>query len=172
MMKHGFDMRRVFIAGPGDLEREREAVRKAIGDVNETDAMPRKVLLVSVGLMHDEHIVGYRAAVSENVRDSEFFVQVFEDDWGPKNLFRKIFHLAMECRDDGSMPMREIAVFLKDARPETDPEIVGLRAELEQAPDVRVHYFNTAAQLSEQVREVASGWVRNIVAEGERVASA
>jgi hypothetical protein len=171
-MKHGFDMRRVFISGPGDLEREREAVRKAIADVNETDAMPRKVLLVSVGLMHDEHIVGYRAAVSENVRDSEFFIQVFEDDWGPKNLFRKIFHLAMECRDDRSMPMREIAVFLKDAQPETDPEIVGLRAELEQAQGIRVHHFNTAAQLSEQVREVAAVWVRNIVAESERVASA
>ena len=50
MMKHGFDMHRVYISGPGDLEREREAVRTAISEANAEDAMPHKILLVSAGL--------------------------------------------------------------------------------------------------------------------------
>src|SRR5581483_1339069 len=85
---HGFYMFRVFISAPGDLVREREICRAAVSQVNEKVAMPAKVLLVSVGLQQDEQIVGYRAAVAENIRAASYFIQIFEDDWGPKNLFR------------------------------------------------------------------------------------
>src|ERR1700722_18172855 len=100
-MTHGFDMHRVFISGPGDLEPDRQVCRDAIAEVNQTKAMPFKTLLVSVGLMNDDQIIGYRSAVAENVRQCTYFVQIFQDDWGPKNLFRKMFYLAAECRDDG-----------------------------------------------------------------------
>jgi len=165
MMKHGFDMHRIFIAGPGDLERERDAVRGAISQANEEEAMPHKILLVSAGLREDAQIVNFRAAVSENVRDSEYFIQIFEDEWGPKNLFRKTFYVALECRDDAAMPMREVVVFLKNARTETDPEIVAFREELEQTPGIRLYRFKTPAELTAQVREVCSQWVREIRSE-------
>ena len=53
MMTHGFDMYRVIISTPGDLLREQDACRAAISEVNEKEAMPQKILLVSVGLRED-----------------------------------------------------------------------------------------------------------------------
>src|SRR5260370_1410916 len=100
--------------------------------------MPLKILLVSVGLREDGQIVGFRSAVAENVRQCTYFIQVFEDDWGPNNLHRKMLHLAAECRDDPSQPMREVVVCLKNASRETDPAILAFRAELENREDMRI----------------------------------
>jgi|SRR5579863_4973665 len=163
-MPHGFDMYRVFISGPGDLERDRQVCRDAISAVNETTAMPLKMLLVSVGLTSDDQIVGFRSAVSENVRQCTYFIQLFEDDWGPKNLFRKTFYLAAECRDDASLPMRELVVCLKAAPRETDPEILAFRKELEDLADVRIFRYTNLTELKEQLLEVCAGWVRSILA--------
>jgi hypothetical protein len=132
MLQHGFDMHRVFPSAPGDLERERDACRSVISEVNAAAAMPLKILLVTVGLSSDDQIVGFRSPVAENIRQCAYYLQVFEDDWGPKNLFRKMFFLATECRDDAALPMQEVVVFLKAAPRETDPEILAFRKELEQ----------------------------------------
>ena len=115
-------MYRVFISTPGDLEREQEACRAAISEINAKDAMPLKILLVSVGLREGGAIDGFRSAVAENVRQCTYYIQVFEDDWGTRNLFRKMLYVATDCRDDPAMPMREAIVCLKDAPRETDPE--------------------------------------------------
>ena len=164
MMTHGFDMYRVFISTPGDLQREQETCRAAIGEVNEKEAMPRKVLLVSVGLREDAQIEGFRSAVSENVRQCTYYIQVFQDDWGPKNLFRKMFFLATDCRDDASLPMREVIVCLKDAPRETDPEILAFRKELEEQQNVLVFHFDNVESLAEQLRKVCGEWVQSIIA--------
>jgi len=156
-------MYRVFISTPGDLGRERQACHEAIAAVNETTAMPAKVLLVTVGLREDEHIAGCRSAVADNVRWCTFFIQVFEDDWGPKNLFRKMFYLATECRDDASMPMREVVVCLKDAPHETDPEILAFRRELQDREDVRLFRYASLDALKAQLVEVSTGWAQAIV---------
>jgi hypothetical protein len=162
-MPHGFDMYRVFISGPGDLERDRQVCRDAISAVNETTAMPLKMLLVSVGLTSDDQIVGYRSAVSENVRQCTYFIQLFEDDWGPKNLFRKTFYFAAECRDDGGLPMRELVVCLKAAPRETDPEILAFRKELEDLGGIQMIHYANLAELKELLLEVCTGWVRSIL---------
>lgn len=81
--------------------------------MNAAEAMPSKILLCAVGLTNNGSIADFRSAVAENIRQSSYFIQVFEDDWGPRNLFRKMFHLSVECRDDPVFPMREVAVFLK-----------------------------------------------------------
>jgi hypothetical protein len=156
-------MYRVFLSAPGDLGRERQACHEAIAEANLATAMPAKILLVEVGLREDEQIAGSRSIVSDNVRWSAFFIQVFEDDWGPKNLFRKLFQLAMECRDDASMPMREVVVFLKDAPHETDPEILAFRQELEDRTDVRLFRYASPDALKAHVLEVSNGWAQAIV---------
>ena len=156
-------MYRVFISAPGDLELEQQACREAISEVNEKDAMPRKTLLVSVGLREDGQIEGFRSAIAENVRQCTYYIQVFEDDWGPRNLFRKMFYLATECRDDSSLPMREAVVFLKDAPRETDPEILAFRKELEDRQDVRIFRFDKSEKLKEQMLEVCGAWVTSIL---------
>jgi len=148
------------------LAREQDACREAISDVNANQAMPLKILLVSVCLREDGQIVGFRSAVAENIRQCTYFVQVFEDDWGPNNLYRKMFHLAAECRDDPSLPMREVIVCLKDAPLESDPAIVAFRKELEARKDMRLLRFQKLDQLKAQLLEVFSGWVRDIQAAG------
>jgi hypothetical protein len=166
MIKHGFDMHNIFLSAPGDLEKERVICRRAISEVNANDAMPSKILLVTVGLTSDAHIVDFRSAVAENIRQSAYFIQVFEDDWGPKNLFRKMFYLAADCREDPALPMQEVVVFLKAAPRETDSEILAFRAELEQRQDVRVFHFDKPDDLNAQLMEICRDWVRKILAAG------
>jgi hypothetical protein len=171
-MPHGFDSYRVFISAPGDLEPDRQACHDAIARVNETTAMPAKVLLVSVGLRENGQIEGSRAIVSDNVRWSAFFIQLFQDDWGPRDLFRKLFLLAVECRDDASMPMRDVVVCLKDAPHETNPEILAFRRELEERSDLRVLRYGSLDELKAQLAEVCEGWARGILSSGVNPAAA
>ena len=162
-MPHGFDAYRIFISAPGDLERDREACYAAVARANEATAMPAKVLLVSVGLRENDQILSSRSIASDNVRWSSYFIQVFEDDWGPRDLFRKLFLLAVECRDDLSMPMRDLVVGIKNAPNETNPEILAFRKELEERTDVRVIHYHTVDELQEQLTEVCNEWARALI---------
>lgn len=163
-MAHGFNDYRVFISAPGDLELDRRACHEVISQVNEVTAMPAKILLVSVGLRENGQIESSRAIVSDNVRWSAFFIQIFQDDWGPRDLFRKLFLLAAECRDDAAMPMRDVVVCLKDAPRETNPEVLAFRRELEERTDLRVLRYGSADEMRARLTEVCEGWARDIIA--------
>jgi hypothetical protein len=162
-MPHGFDAYRIFISAPGDLEPDRQACYDAIAAVNESCAMPAKVLLVSVGLRENSQIENSRSAVSDNVRWSSHFIQMFQDDWGPRDLFRKIFLLALECRDDAAMPMRDVVICLKDAPHETNPQTLAFREELEGRQDVRVLRYRRSDEIRQKLEEVCTGWTESIV---------
>jgi len=159
-MAHGFDEYRIFISAPGDLDPDCNACYNAVARANESTAMPAKVLLVSVGLREDGQILSSRSITSDNVRWSTYFIQVFQDDWGPRDLFRKLFLLAVECRDDASMPMRDLVLAIKDAPNETNPEILAFRKELEERNDLRIIRYKTVDELREQMIEVCIGWAR------------
>jgi hypothetical protein len=162
-MPHGFDDYRVFISAPGDLEPDRQACQDAIAEVNETTAMPAKILLVSIGLRENDQIASHRSIVSDNVRWSAYFIQIFQDDWGPRDLFRKLFLLAAECRNDAAMPMRDVVICLKDAPHETNPEIQAFRRELEERHDLRVFRYATVEDLKAQLADVCDGWARSLI---------
>jgi hypothetical protein len=162
-MPHGFDAYRVFISAPGDLERDRLACHQAIAQTNEATAMPAKILLVEIALRENGQIAGNRSIVSDNVRWSSYFIQLFEDDWGPRDLFRKLFLLAVECRDDATMPMREVVICLKDAPGETNPEILAFRKELEERQDVRLFRYSSVDRLGEHLTEVCDNWARDLM---------
>jgi hypothetical protein len=166
MITHGFDMYRVFISTPGDLQQEQDTCRAAISEVNANEAMPQKILLVSVGLREDGQIEAARSAVADNVRQCTYYIQIFQDDWGPKNLFRKMFYVATDSRDDASLPMREVVVCLKDAPRETDPEILAFRKELEEQQNVQIFHFDKSETLRTELLDVCSGWVQSIIAAG------
>jgi len=165
-------MFRVFISAPGDLAADRDTCRAAIAAVNEKDAMPSKILLVSVGLPNDDQILAHRAAVAENVRAASYYVQIFEDDWGPRNLFRKMFLLGQDCRDDVAMPMRDIVVCLKDAPRETDPEILEFRRELQAACNVQLITYRNVSELKDKLHPIFRSWVAVLSAETAAVAGA
>lgn len=161
-MPHGFDAYRIFISAPGDLERDRQACYDAIAAVNESCAMPSKILLASVGLRDSNQIESSRSMVSDNVRWSSYFIQMFQDDWGPRDLFRKMLLLALECRDDAAMPMRDVVICLKDAPHETNPQILAFRAELEGRQDVRVLRYGQPEEIRQKLEEVCTGWAESI----------
>jgi hypothetical protein len=162
-MTHGFDDYRIFISAPGDLEPDRDACYDAVAQANESTAMPAKVLLVSVGLREDGQILSSRGIAAENVRWSSYFIQVFQDDWGPRDLFRKLFLLAVECREDATMPMRDLVVGIKDAPNETNAEILAFRRELEERTDLRVIRYRTVDELRQHITEVCNGWARAVI---------
>ena len=165
-MPHGFDAYRVFISAPGDLDTDRQAAYDAVSRTNESVAMPAKILLTSVGLRDAGQIESFRGAVSDNVRWSTFFIQIFEDDWGPRDLFRKLFLLALESRADSSMPMRGVAICLKDAPHETNPGVLAFRKELAEQPGVQVFRYSRPEQLGEYVEEVCGSWAHALIALG------
>jgi hypothetical protein len=125
--------------------------------------MQHKILLVSVGLPQEGAVEMYRAAVSDNIRQCTYYIQVFQDDWGPKNLMRKMFYLAYDGRADDSLPMREVVVFLKSAPRETDPEILAFRKELADLTDVLVFHFSSREEMAAQLRPITSAWVAQIL---------
>jgi hypothetical protein len=159
-MPHGFDAYRIFISAPGDLSSDRQSCHDVIASVNESTTMPEKVLLVAVGLRDNDEISSYRAIVSDNIRWSSYFLQLFQDDWGPRDLFRKLFLLAIECREDAQMPMRDVVVFLKDSPHETSPEILAFRAELTARTDLRVVPYRSVEELNSLVTEICKEWGR------------
>ena len=161
-MAHGFEDERVFLSAPGDLDRDRQACHEVIAHVNETIAMPEKVLLVTVGLRDNAQLAGFRSAVTDNVRWSTYFVQLFEDEWGERDLFRKLFLKALECRDDEAMPMREIVVCLKNASQERNPDVLAFRRELEEQ-NARLIRYGTLEELRTQFTEVCSAWAHESI---------
>lgn len=164
-MSHGFDISRVFLSAPGDLEADSQVCHQAIAAVNETTAMPEKILLAAIGLRESGQIESHRAIVSDNVRWSTCFIQLFQDDWGPRDLYRKLFLLAVECREENAMPMRNIVVFLKDAPHETDPRVLEFRKELNSFPGVRTFRYRTMQELSAQLMPILTEWVQELIAE-------
>src|SRR5208337_1514160 len=93
-----------------------------------------------------------------------YFIQVFEDDWGPRDLFRKLFLLAVECRNDASLPMREVIVCLKGAPHESNAEILAFRKELEERQDVRLFHYKSVDELKAVLSEVGNGWALSLIA--------
>ncbi len=157
-------MHRVYLSSPGDLEPEKQLCRKVISEVNERLAMPAKVLMVSVGLPQEGAIDQFRSAVADNIRQCRYYIQVFQDDWGPRNLGRKMFYLAADGRADESLPITDVVVFLKDAPRETDAEILAFRKELEELDGIRLFHFKDEATMAEQLRPVIEGWCGDILA--------
>lgn len=165
-MPHGFDAYRVFLSAPGDLDADRQVCHDAISKANEAVAMAAKILLVSVGLRENSQIEGSRSAVSDNVRWCTFFIQLFQDDWGPRDLFRKLFLLALECRDDASMPMREVVVCLKEAPGESNQQVLAFRKELEERNDVNLFRYSHSEQLRGHLERVCTNWAQELIALG------
>ena len=165
-MPHGFDAYRVFISAPGDLEADRNAAYEAISRTNESTAMAARILLVGVGLRENGQLEAFRSQVSDNVRWSTFFIQIFEDDWGPRDLFRKVFLLAMECRDDASMAMRDVVVCLKGAARETNPQVLAFRKEFEEQSGARVFHYSRPDELREKLQAVCAEWAESLIALG------
>jgi len=113
-MAVNFLIHRVFCSTAGDLEELRRVFDHQTGVVNEAVGMPRRVLLAPVSCPPATGTGFFNAEIRENIRQCSFFVQVLGDSWGPPAAkLQRAYELAIACRDDPKLPMREVALFLE-----------------------------------------------------------
>jgi hypothetical protein len=115
-----YRMHRVFCATAWELEGERRAFQDVIGEVNETEAMPRGLLFVPVSLVNVRDKRPYQYAVDENIRACHYYMLAVSDGWGPpERCFERDYRLALACRQDPALPMRETAFLWQRIGPES-----------------------------------------------------
>lgn len=159
-------MHRIFCAPAGDLEPEREAFYKVVGDFNAAHAMPRNILFVAVALpFHSFDKRPYQAAIGENIRACRYYIQVLEDTWGPveKNWERE-YAIACQCAADPKLPMQEVAVlFKKPLLPhQVEPSVIELKKRLD-ADNSRPHAeFDTLEEYRQQLHRLLAGWLETV----------
>src|SRR5690349_16352772 len=117
----------VFCATHQPQEDERLEFHKILGEINESHAMSKGILLGALSLpltMGDKRV--YQRVVDENIRTSRWYVLVLEDTWGPpeRNLEHD-YQLALECLQEPDLPMQRVAVLFKRPSPDkpVQPEI-------------------------------------------------
>jgi hypothetical protein len=151
-----FQTHRVFCATSWELEAERSAFHDVVGDINETEAMARGVLLVPVSLVniYDKRPLQY--VINENIRDCRCFLLALSEGWGPpERHFERDYRLALACREDSTLPMRETAFLWQKP---TDGSAVppGLPAPTAE--------FATSDEFKTHTQTILRGWLANLIA--------
>jgi hypothetical protein len=116
-----YRMHRVFCATSWELEGERRAFYDVVGEWNETAAMPAGILYIPVSLtnIHDKR--AYQFTVEDNIRACRHYILAISEDWGPRERnFERDYRLALECRADASLPLRQTAILVKN-QPDGSP---------------------------------------------------
>ncbi|MGH9666662.1 MAG: hypothetical protein ACRD9L_19730 [Bryobacteraceae bacterium] len=163
-----YAMHRVFCAAPGDLEEERQAFYKVMGEFNETKAMPRGVLFVSVSLpatVFDKR--PYQAVLGENIRSCRYYIQLLEDTWGPpQKNFERDYALASKCAADPEMPMQQVAIlFKKPLLPQqVEPGVAELRQCLAAENAAAFREFDTVTEYRRHLHDLLSSWLPTVAA--------
>ena len=110
-----YRMHRVFCATAWELEGERRAFYDVVGQFNETAAMPLRVLYVPVSLTSIVDKRAYQYTVEENIRDCRHYILAVSEDWGPRERnFERDYRLALECRADDALPLRQTAILVRN----------------------------------------------------------
>ncbi len=111
-----YQMHRVFCATSWELEAERRVFHEAVGEVNQGEAMTRGVLYLPVTLVNVRDKRPLQYAVDENIRDCHYFVLALAEGWGPSERhFEGDYRLALACRADAGLPMRDTAFLWRKA---------------------------------------------------------
>ena len=158
-------MYRVFCSTPAILEEERRAFHDQIGNFNEDGGLAAGILFIPVTLRGDAAVGGVRAAVHQNVRDADFYVQILGHSWGSSEAgLDDLFELALDCLADPALPMRRIAVLLKAVDPDRiKPDVARFRAVVEQNDKCKVMHFEDTASLTERITEMLASWRRELM---------
>jgi len=146
-----YQMHRVFCATSWELEGERRAFHDVIGDVNEAEAMKRGLLYVPVTLVNIRDKRPYQYVVEENIRDCTYYMLAVSDGWGPpERHFERDYRLALACRQNPGLPMRETA-FLWQKPDAESPVPGGLPAP--------TRAFTTTEDFKAYTRELLLEWI-------------
>jgi len=150
-----FQMHRIFIATPWELEMERSRFYDLVGRFNESVAMRLGILYVPVSLSNIRDKRPLQYAVDENIRECRHYLLVLSEDWGPlERNFKTDYHLALQSIDNPALPMHSVAVFAKKEAL-GEPLAAGL-----PAPQA---IFSSPAEFDECVNSVLSTWLDSLV---------
>jgi hypothetical protein len=156
-----YQMHRVFCAAPADLEQERHAFYSILGDFNETDAMQRDILFVPVSLLETHtNKAMFQMAVDANIRECRYYVQLLQNTWGPpEKNFEHDYGVALQAKDDPTLPMQEVVVMLKPVsaeRPEDD------RVKEFRAANSNALEFGTADEYRDRWLALLRRWLESL----------
>jgi hypothetical protein len=157
-----YRMNRIFCATSWELEEERRAFHDIAGQINETKAMPSGMLYVPVSLtnMPDKRI--HQHAVNDNIRACRHYIVAISEDWGPKERnFERDYRLAIACSEDPALPMRHVAILLRDLPDGSAPLLAAALESSGCAP----RRFRDTAEFSGIVRQLLSEWLPADVAQ-------
>jgi len=156
-------LHRVFCATPWELEAERHGFYDAVGQFNDAEGLRAETLYVPVSLanIHDKR--PYQYTIDENIRACRHYILALSEDWGPPECnFERDYRLAAECRDNPSLPMREIRVLLRN-RPDGKPS--SLTTSL-TAAGVPSRAFTSIEEFQKIVRSLLAEWLPGDAAAG------
>lgn len=159
----GYQLEWIFGKFAGNFGAEQDAYYLAGAEYNEAHGLRRGTLLslVSCGMIPAHQ----RPVADENIRASRFFLLVAEDSWdAPPASFRHDYRLALQCKADPALPMREVAVLFRkpgeDAVSEdNDGRLAAFRAGIDPAAGVRQFDFADAAEFKTRIAALFSEWM-------------
>ena len=164
-----YRMFRIFCATAWELEGERIAFCDDIGRFNEAEAMKANILYVPVCLlnMRDKRPLQY--SIEQNIRDSSYYILCLSEDWGPKERnFARDYRLALQCRDDASLPMRHTQILLRTDIPGRPHPFAAELAKEGFSCEV----FSTMAEFQQILHRLLSEWLPADAAAGAQFAHA
>lgn len=157
---------RIFLASPGDVDDEREAVRTCVDEYNDQRPDDANVTYQIVGW---ERVRGTarrpQEAINELIEESHFLIALFKGSWGSEpgspwgytsgteeELFTGLLELG-----DGDRPMRDIWVaFLDDPSPAN--EISALRDQMSTRHSIMYERVTDALDLKVKLTERLETW--------------
>ncbi len=154
-----YDMHRVFFATPIDLDEERQALHEEVSAFNESQAMPRNILFVSVSLppnMVDKRV--YQNVVSQNIRDARYYVQLVEESWGPpERNFERDYAMVLKYAAEKAHACREAVLWFK--KPLLPHRV---QADIQALKQQAVVEFADLAELKSLLRSKLTVWLEDL----------
>ncbi len=168
-------LRRVFIASPKGLDKERKAFREVLREHFESDGIYDGLLFHPVGW---EQTLGGRGRPQDLInRDLErchYFILILHNRWGSatgsgaySSGVEEEFSLALDCLKDEKQPMRQILVFFKAVNEDqmADPgeqlsKVLKFRQDLERSKEHLFETFDVTSNFERRLRRHLGYWAR------------
>src|SRR5271168_4411786 len=162
MVQRGMNYESIWLIGrfAGNLAEYRQAFHDVAGEYNEAVGMARGAMLAPISFASVPP--DKRAAADSNIRMSRYFVLIAEDSWdAPPAGFRHDYKLALACREDPELPLREVVVMFR--RPSQDDESDGRLASFRKSldPGIKQFDFSGVAEFKTQTAALFRAWAES-----------
>lgn len=175
---------RVFLASPGGLESERNAIIKIIEDYNKQECLDRGIIFHPV-IWEDAPPTMERpqSHLNKRLRECDFFLLILWDRWGSppsrsqsrySSGTEEEYREAISCCLDHNYPMRDVAVMFKEvnAQQVNDPgpqlsAVLRFKQELTHGKEVFFSCFDSLFKLENTIRMRLAQWSRDIIGDAD-----